>query len=142
MKIENTGPLRPRNLRRSSRAGEGAGGDFVSRLEGEEDSRVGELPSLSPLTALDNLFVLQEISDEEALQRKAYKRADSILNRLEELRLALLEGRLSHGTITQLQSLVQGEQKKVNHPQVAEILAEIELRARVELAKLEKMMGV
>jgi hypothetical protein len=59
-----------------------------------------------------------------------------LLDRLDELRLGLLGGRLSMAALERLTLLVAENRGKVDDPRLTQILDEIEVRAAVELAKL------
>jgi hypothetical protein len=59
-----------------------------------------------------------------------------LLDRLDDLRLALLAGGLSPGQISELQRVVMSERALVDDPRLLAVLDQIDLRARVELAKL------
>lgn len=81
------------------------------------------------------LLAVQAAGDALEGKREAYARADGLLKRLEAVRLALLEGRLDVSALRRLQADMQREQSRVADPDLAELVAEIELRAAVELAK-------
>lgn len=64
------------------------------------------------------------------------RRGEELLDRLDDLRLALLEGRLPLATIQKLADLVAARRARVDDPRLLAILDQIELRAAAELAKL------
>jgi hypothetical protein len=66
----------------------------------------------------------------------AKARGEELLERLEELRQGLLTGHLSADKLDALVSLVGNERALTSDPGLAETLNEIELLAKVELAKL------
>jgi len=65
------------------------------------------------------------------------RRAEDMLDRLEELRLGLLAGEIPREKLESLERLVQEQRGAVSDPRLSDLLDEIELRARVELAKLD-----
>ena len=82
------------------------------------------------------MFQIQEVPDALAQRRRAVQRGSTLLDRLDDLRLALLAGSLSSGQISELQRVVSTERGLVTDPRLLAVLDEIDLRARVELAKL------
>ncbi len=60
-----------------------------------------------------------------------------MLDRLEEIRVGLLTGSIPRDQLEALDRLVREQRGQVADPRLGEILDEIELRARVELAKLD-----
>lgn len=66
---------------------------------------------------------------------RAYDHAEALLQRLDGLRLALLDGAISDAALQKLAGDMDGEKYNTNDPLLDELVAEIELRAAVELAK-------
>jgi hypothetical protein len=64
------------------------------------------------------------------------RRAGRILDVLDQVKLALLDGRLSLAQLNQLRRAVRDERDFTGDPGLEGVLDEIELRAAVELAKL------
>jgi hypothetical protein len=62
-----------------------------------------------------------------------------MLDRLEAIRLGLLEGWIGGESLRSLRRLVSERRGDLGDPKLGEILDEIELRAAVELAKLEQV---
>lgn len=87
--------------------------------------------------ALDSLLALQREEGSASKESKARKRASDLLEHLEKVRLGLLAGALSKDVLSQLAYTVSTHREKVMDPKLVEILDEIDLRAQVELAKLE-----
>ena len=93
---------------------------------------------ISALANLDALMSLQEIDDPlERKKRKeqAVKRGHNILDSLNQLKASMLAGKMP---ATDLQRIVEHLRTRAPSadPQLDDILAQIELRAAVELAKL------
>lgn len=61
-----------------------------------------------------------------------------MLDVLEELRSAMLDGPLSHGQLIDLQKLLAERREPSNDAALEAMIDEIELRAAVELAKIER----
>lgn len=93
---------------------------------------------LAPLTSLGALLAVQAVDDPLTGRRRARERGERLLDALDELRLALIEGRLPARKLGALQALVGEQRAATDDPQLQAVLDEIELRAAVELAKLER----
>ena len=134
MKIDISGRvLAPGAMRRTTKGQ--ATGDAFSVAgddldEGQAVARPGGLAPLSPL------YALQEVPDATARRGRALRRGHDLLDRLEELRMALLSGALSGERLQGLLQAVRAQRETVADPRLAAVLDEVELRAAVELAKL------
>ena len=82
------------------------------------------------------MLAIQEVADAGAGRGRGIRRGFDLLERLEQLRQALVMGTLSVTQIERLADLVAGQKELVNDAALAEVLNEIEIRAAVELAKL------
>lgn len=95
----------------------------------------------APLASLDALLALQELPDRTERRRRALRRGHDLLDQLDELRLALLDGAVPLSTLQGLRGrLRQRGDLPDDDPRLAALLGEIELRVEVELAKLEMEM--
>jgi len=64
-----------------------------------------------------------------------FQYGDDLLNRLDDLRLAILDGVLSKDKLTELAHNLRQKRQNSDDPKLNEIIDEIELRAEVEVAK-------
>ena len=133
MKIESLSTQQLDRLRRGKRGGAGGDTGFAEALEGG-DSGAAPVTGATNLGQVDALLALQEVSDDAS--GRAQQRGEALLDRLDELRLAILAGRLRPDDLERLTRLVAEQRTAVDDPRLAGILDEIELRAAVELAKL------
>jgi len=60
---------------------------------------------------------------------------DDLLDRLDDLRMGILLGRFSKDKLTELAQRLRQKREMCEDPQLNDLLAEIELRAEVEIAK-------
>lgn len=133
------GTLRSGKARRTGKAGAAFS---IDRMEEAEAAR--QTGGAAPVAPVDALLALQEVPDAAQGRRQAIARAENMLDILDDVRVALLEGRLPKARLMQLLRLV--EQKRDSRtsfqdPRLQQVLDEIELRARVELAKYEAHLG-
>ncbi len=134
MKIDPTSSIGRAAPKRSVKKTEQATGDFASTLAGDGD--VASVGGGKPMGAVDTLLALQEIPDSLAGRAQARRRADDLLDRLDEIRIGLLTGQLPRSQLEALARLLAARKGKAGDPRLAQLLDEIELRAAVELAKL------
>ena len=134
MKIDPTRRNGLSNVRRSS-ATKGATGEFARLLEttSEPEAASGTIAA----GPVDSLLAIQEISDEGGGSAQARARAELMLERLEEIRTGLLLGTISHSEIQGLANAARQSRETFVDPHLGEVLDDIELRAKVELAKYE-----
>jgi hypothetical protein len=136
MKITDTRAVGTTAPRRTGRS-EAANGDFARALSGEPSAQASKLSMTAPMTGVDALLSLQEVTDEE--RRSAMRRhAEDLLGELDELRHGLLMGALSRAQLVRLKRLIGIRRTQIADSRLGEILDEIELRAAVELAKYEE----
>jgi hypothetical protein len=93
--------------------------------------------ALSAAPSLEALLALQEEPAPGERRRRAVRRAGRILDVLDELKLALLEGRFSPSALRALEGAVREERPDTEDPGLKALLDQIETRAAVELAKQE-----
>jgi hypothetical protein len=89
------------------------------------------------VTSLDALMALQEVGGPLERRRRAVSRASKILEALEDLKLDLLDGRLSPAALETLTRSVREQRALTDDASLEGLLDEIETRAAVELAKLD-----
>jgi hypothetical protein len=133
MRIDRFSGPKTTGPRRAGRAAP-SGGGFARALAGAPEDSAAPAGA-SPVQALTALLAVQEVDDAAEGRRRARQRAEGLLDRLEELRLAIMLGEVP---LARLETLAQqlGERREtVSDPKLAEILNEIEIRAAVELAK-------
>lgn len=117
------------------------GGNFAAAVTraGRPAGAEGAVPvsSVGPMTGVEALVALQAVDGDKAGRRRARERAGSILDALDELRVALLDGRLTMGQIEGLVARVASQRALTDDPRLNDVLDEIDLRAQVELAKYQ-----
>jgi len=132
MKVTQAG-LQPPTARRADGIRHASSSAFASELASESTTRAN---GTAPTGLVDALLAAQELPDALSERRKARARGETILQRLDAIRLGLLDGTIPAGQLNELARVVRDHREQVMDPQLREILDEIELRAEVELAKL------
>jgi hypothetical protein len=105
--------------------------------EAAETSHTGQTLGVAGVGSVDALIALQEVDGPTERKRRAVRRAGRILDVLDEMKLALLEGEAPAGALQRLTAAVREERATVEDPGLHGVLDEIETRARVEMAKAE-----
>jgi hypothetical protein len=134
MKIEGPRPTDNARLARTQRSAHGA--VFTPEMPSETRT-VSQAATSSPLTALDSLIALQEVPDSITGRARAAKRGRDILDLLDDVRDGLLQGGISRTTLQRLLQLVNVKREDFVDPGLSALLDDIDLRARVELAKYQ-----
>lgn len=139
MKIDGPREARAASAGQARRAG-GTGATFSLPQTDSAESVAGPRATTAarPLGGIDALIALQEAPDPREGRKKAIKRASSLLESLDEIRIGLLLGRIPRSRLEELVRMVETGRDRMNDPRLETVLDEIELRARVELAKLDR----
>jgi hypothetical protein len=117
-----------------------SGGGFAALLglsDAQEAAPVSHAGDVAATAALNNLLALQEISEEEVKRKKLLQQGKNTLDALEALRQQLLIGSLPMQVLRDISRNIAIEKQVVTDPHLMALMADIELRAAVELAKLE-----
>jgi hypothetical protein len=134
MKVNGpTGPASPG----APRAGRAASGGFS--LGGARPAApaapAAAAAASSQVAGLSALMALQGVEDVTERRRRAIRRGGGLLDRLDELKLALLSGLPAGPALEGLQRAIGETAGEVDDPRLRAVLDQIDLRAAVELAK-------
>ncbi len=136
MNVDPLSRLRAAALKRADKRGSSTGTGFAEALGGE--SRAGGVSGSSQLGSVDALLALQAVGERPDGSAQARERAEELLDQLDEIRLGLLVGAIPRAEIEKLSAMIQRKRAHVGDPRLAELLDDVDLRARVELAKLDR----
>jgi hypothetical protein len=135
MRVESKRPLRPAAAKRGERARDAGGPSFTDALA--ETETPTPTAGTASVAGAASLLCLQEVADPLQRRREAMQRGHRMLDRLDEIRRGLLAGAVSRDALADLQREAKQARAAGLDAGLDEVLAEIELRAAVELAKLE-----
>lgn len=102
-----------------------------------DGSAAARAETASPVVSaqdINALLALQAVEDPLLKRKKLVRRGTALLDTLDELHADLLTGRASDSRLNQLMALI-GQAREQSEPGLDALLDDIELRARVELAK-------
>ncbi|HEY1541628.1 MAG TPA: flagellar assembly protein FliX [Xanthobacteraceae bacterium] len=119
------------------------GSTFARRSASGSFSLPQDEPAATPTAAggvrtvagIDALLALQGVEAVDERRRRAVKRGHTALDLLDEMKLALLSGRLEPSMLARLKTAAADLKETSGDPRVDQVLAEIDLRVEVELAK-------
>jgi len=130
-RINSTTPVR-RNQARDQRGGE----SFAVPSSGS-DVMPARLTGLSGPSAAGAVLLAHEEDTPQSRQRQSIRRADDLLDRLDEIRLSLLSGRIALQKLEDLQRALTNRLDVTDNPKLKDTLDAIDLRVAVELAKYQ-----
>ena len=110
-----------------------AGGFAIS--DGEPARAATAATAVRTIGGIDALIALQGIEEPGERRRRAVKKGRNALDILDHLKLDLLSGEFDQATVLRLQSAAADLKGSSGDSGLDEVLAQIELRVEVELAK-------
>jgi hypothetical protein len=136
MRIEQT--ARTGQTTRSRKSAATGGSGFSLQAGTETVSTVGA-GAASSIQGVEALMALQAVDGRSNDRETAVKRGRQMLDALDELKFAVLEGRAGESSLLRLRSALAATRgETAQDDPLAGVIDEIELRAEVELAKREK----
>ena len=134
MKINGGGDTKSVRANGAKRAPSNANGAGFANHLGQSDVASPTETATGP-GSVAALLAVQAAGDPLEGRRQAYDRGEAILKRLDGLHMALLDGRVDDDALIKLSAELAQTMSAPSDPALSELLAEIELRAAVELAK-------
>jgi hypothetical protein len=140
MKID--GPKSSSEISKKKNAKKTSSGDgaFGAMLGGSDSaSGAGGMSMSSNIAGVDALLMAQAADDplQGKAKRQMKERATSILDKLNDLKIAMVSGKVTIGHMISIADVVASHRETITDPELSAILDEIDLRAHVELAKLQ-----
>jgi hypothetical protein len=117
-------------------AGRDQGGAVFNPIGAETPAKVATAAPLAAAAPLDYLLALQGVEDPlHGRKKKVIMLARTLLDELEEVKADLLAGQVSPERLNNLMAMV-AQARERSEPGLDGLLDDIDLRVRVELAKL------
>ena len=136
MRIPSVGPTRAPSTKRRQRT-ELPSGESFSPLTVHQTAVAPTVNSSAPAVPISAVLALQDVSDSTARGSENLTRGSKILEHLDKIRLGLLSGGIPRHTLQRLAADLNATRAETADPRLRTILDEIELRARVEIAKYD-----
>jgi len=121
----------------SAKTPAGSGFSVGTASTSRETAPSARLSGPTGVNSVDALLALQQMDGPVERRRRAVRRASRILDVLDDVKVALLEGGLDAGPLSKLVEALREERARTEDPALEGVLDEIETRAAVELAKRE-----
>jgi hypothetical protein len=118
----------------ASRPGQASGSRFALPEGGNATAK--SVATVGAPMSLDGLVALQAQEDGTERRRRHLRRGHDLLGGLDRLKAALLAGRVPLADLARLQGELAQRREASDDPGLEDVLAHIELRVAVELAKL------
>jgi hypothetical protein len=137
MEIKGPGRVEQGGIRRVSKPS-GSGDSAFKVAELVEPPRAQTVSGPGPIAAVESILTLQGLDDSTNGRSKGLSHGQHLLDMLDQVRDGLLAGGIPRATLNRLAVAVGRRQENFADPKLQGILDEIDLRAKVELAKLEQ----
>lgn len=138
MKIE--GPNKTGSTSKSKKSGgtSGVGGSFSDFIASAPKEAAATTTTRS-IAHVDSLLSIQGAEDpaQGASRKRMRQRATDILSELDKIKIGMLNGNLTVGHMVDIADVVASHREKITDPKLTAIMDEIDLRAQVELAKMQ-----
>lgn len=140
MSMKVTGPsgIGASSGARPARGSGGEGFRLASPEAAAAPSQTSSVSATRSVMGVDALVALQDVGGPLERKRRAVGRASRILDVLDDIKDGLLGGELSAGDLDRLRRAVRDERAHTDDANLEAVLDDIELRAAVEMAKLEQ----
>ena len=136
MKVNGVGgPATPQSARPAARTAAGFSLPINAGVASANAASASSAPS--NLAGVSALMALQGVEDPAERKKRSIRRASGLLDRLDELKLALLDGQDGAVVLDRLNRNWSEERPDDNDPALKSVLDQIDLRVAVELAKAE-----
>ncbi len=137
MEIKGPGRVEQTSVRRIGKPASSGDGAFRV-VEAGEQPRAQMVSGPGPIAAVESILTLQGMDDTTGGPSKGLAHGEQLLDMLDQVRDGLLAGGIPRTTLNRLAVAVGRRQENFADPRLQDILDEIDLRAKVELAKLEQ----
>jgi hypothetical protein len=137
MKIQAPGTVRTSAPRRTAKS-DGAGGpSFASHIRKDSAAAGSPVGGAAQIGSVEALLAVQSDAPLSGDARSAdIRHAEDLLDRLDAIRVGILTGRMTRAALEDIVGRLEARRRGPSAPGLAGLIDEIELRARVELAKL------
>lgn len=134
MRIEGPAPRREVNKGRKA-SGSTSSGETFSTGQADAGARAQSAAPPQAAAEMDAILALQSVDDPVLAKRRAVRHGNMLLDTLEEVKTDLLIGQVSEGRLNRMMALVSRARQSAQ-PDLEALISDIELRVRVELAKM------
>lgn len=138
MKVKAPGQTQRASVKKTARKGAADAAGFRQAMKSGQAPPPGRATGVAPIPAVNALLGLQEIEPDENKAQAGVQYGENLLDQLEAIRRGLLLGTIPVARLDHLAKSISQKKADTEDLHLKGILEEIELRVRVELAKLER----
>lgn len=138
MKIDRPGSSQSVSSSRKTPKRTAGQASFTPDVDGSEPTQhSGPIAATGPVASVDALLALQEAPGDTEAGSRSFNRAKSLLDLLEDVHHGLVLGQIPADRLHRLAAMARQKRDGYVDERLSDLLDEIEIRAEVELAKLE-----
>jgi hypothetical protein len=137
MKVSGTGRVSQASGAKPAPGASGQGFSIATFQGPAAPTQVASVGGATGVMGVDALIALQDVGTATERRRRSVKRAERLLDELDEIKVALLGGDLGPAQLDRLGRAIREQRSLTEDPGLEAVLDDIETRAAVELAKLE-----
>ena len=137
MRIPSVGPARASATNRRRRT-ESPSGEMFAPQAAHAPVAAPVVNSSAPAVPISAVLALQDIADSTERGANEFTRGTNILEHLDRIRLGLLSGGIPRQTLQRLADELNATRSATADPRLRAIIDEIDLRARVKIAKYDR----
>ena len=141
MKIDGTRSSSDINRKNEAKKTASGDGSFKTMLGNGSEAAGGTRSAgmSAGIASVDALLAAQTAEDpaQQKSRKRMRERAENILDKLNDLKIAMLTGSVTIGHMVSIADVVASHREKITDPELSAVLDEIDLRAQIELAKLQ-----
>lgn len=141
MKVSKVGGPKGPDSSKKSKKSVGDDGAFAEALRGTSGTEVTEsAQATSNVGAVGQILAVQQAADATDHRSRGLlmNHGNDLLDRLEQLRMSVLTGAISKDKLQELARTMRERKMQSDDPRLNDLVAEIELRVEVEIAKLTR----
>ena len=115
-----------------------SGGGAFSLANGAVGAARSGAGHMQAISGMDVLVALQGVEDRAERRKRAVRRGQTALDALDALKIGVLSGSLDQPALNRLKAAAAELTASTGEPGLDQVLADIDLRVQVEIAKLSR----
>lgn len=112
----------------------------ITEDESQSSEEITEQKNINLVSNVNPFIYLNEVNEEEKEKEILEEYGSRIINSLDEIRLSLLNGEIEPEYLINLKKTIDKLDHKFSDPRIHNIIQEIQMRAEIEIAKIEMNM--
>ncbi len=141
MKVSKTGTAKGPDAAKKTKKSSSEDGAFAETLRGVSGGEATEhAQATGSVGSVDSILAVQQTADATDHRSRGLMMdyGNDLLDRLEQIRVAVLAGTISKDRLQDLARRLRERKSKSDDPKLNDLIAEIELRVEVEIAKFTR----